>query len=104
MQAQDEARYQAILQTLAQIPKGKVCTYGIIAEKAGYKGHARLVGYVLRNLEPETRIPWHRVINASGRSSFPPHGEKYQAQIARLQDEGITFLNVRVQLSTFLWS
>ena len=101
-QAPDE-RYQAILATLASIPKGKVCTYGRIAEMAGYKGNARYVGHVLRNLPKGSSIPWHRVINASGTPSFPEYSDKYHEQLERLSVEGVDAVKGRINLSRFLW-
>lgn len=58
--------YAAIYDTVRRIPRGKVATYGQIAELAGLPRRARLVGQVLWQLDETTDIPWHRVINARG--------------------------------------
>jgi methylated-DNA-protein-cysteine methyltransferase related protein len=60
----------AICAIIRRIPKGWVATYGQVAATAGLSRRARLVGYVLQNLDPATKIPWHRVVNAKGEVSY----------------------------------
>lgn len=91
-----------ICRVLAEIPRGYVITYGDLAEMAGYPRAARLAGQTLRKLPRGTRLPWHRVINAQGRISLPEPA--MQRQIERLQKEGITLLNGRVDLKTYRWN
>lgn len=55
----------AIRRIVAQIPQGKVATYGQIARLAGYPRHARFVGQCLH----DTPVPWQRVINGQGKVS-----------------------------------
>ncbi|MCH9691117.1 MAG: MGMT family protein [Gammaproteobacteria bacterium] len=86
---------------LAQVPSGYVVTYGGLATLAGTPGAARLVGQTLRKLPKNTNLPWHRVINAQGRISLPQPAA--QRQITRLEREGITLLNGRVDLKKYLW-
>jgi alkylated DNA nucleotide flippase Atl1 len=54
-----------IIAAIKQIPRGKVCTYGVVAEVAGLPRRARLVGTVLRQTPASKSVPWFRVINAS---------------------------------------
>ena len=86
---------------LADIPRGRVITYGDLAEMAGYPRAARLAGQTLRKLPRGTKLPWHRVINAQGRISLPEPAA--QRQIERLEKEGITLLNGRIDLRKFRW-
>ena len=102
MNSNEESR-QAILQTLSCIPEGKVCTYGNIASLAGQTGKARYVGFILKGLPNNAVLPWHRVINAKGRSSFPDHSEKQQIQFAKLTKEGIEVTNHSISLKKYLW-
>jgi methylated-DNA-protein-cysteine methyltransferase-like protein len=60
----------AICAVIRRIPKGRVATYGQVAAMAGLPRRARLVGHVLRNLDPAINIPWHRVVNAKGEVSY----------------------------------
>ena len=94
-----------IYQVVALIPRGKVATYGQIAALAGFPRHARLVGYALnRQLAPDSELPWHRVINAQGRLSL--HKLDMNAenlQRFKLEQEGVAFINDRVDLKQYRW-
>jgi len=82
--------YVQIYEISKRIPKGKVVTYGQLARLAGNPNAARAVGWALSNLPADSEVPWHRVINKNGRSSFPD-GNKRRLQQALLTDEGIEF-------------
>jgi methylated-DNA-protein-cysteine methyltransferase-like protein len=60
------SRYQLIYSVIKRIPRGRVATYGQIAEIAGIGGHARQVGYALHALPSDSGVPWHRVVNSFG--------------------------------------
>lgn len=86
---------------LAEIPHGHVVTYGDLAEMAGYPRAARLAGQILRKLPRDTRLPWHRVINAQGRISLPEPGARRQRE--RLEREGIALIRGRVDMQRYRW-
>ena len=93
-----------IWQVIASIPGGKVATYGDIARHAGLPGAARRVGYSLRHLPRDTKIPWHRVINSQGRISLPEGSASQYTQRERLEAEGIVFRgNKSIDLKKFRW-
>jgi methylated-DNA-protein-cysteine methyltransferase-like protein len=73
-----------ILAAVRRIPRGKVCTYGNVAEVAGLPRRARLVGTVLRQTSGRG-LPWYRVINAGGRISFPTGSAAYARQRHKLE-------------------
>ncbi len=105
-QAQErEGRWQAFYRVIRRIPKGRVATYGQIAELAGFPRHARQVGYALHALgRSKPRVPWQRVINAQGEVSqrSAPDGDRLQRAI--LEAEGIVFGgNGRVDLERYGW-
>ena len=75
--------------TVSAIPHGRIATYGDIARRAGLPGAARRVGAALRKLPRDTRVPWHRVVNASGKSSLPPGAQGQDRQREKLADEGV---------------
>src|SRR5688572_12053419 len=83
--------YLAVYQVVAQIPPGRVATYGQIARLLGHPSAARAVGYALHALPPGSDIPWQRVINASGHisSRCDPHYETIQRTL--LEAEGVCF-------------
>lgn len=101
------AKYVQIWQTVQLIPKGKVVTYGQIADLAGLPGRARLVGKALRNTPQlgwqEQLIPWHRVINSQGKISFPVGNIHFQRQKQYLQEEQVVVVGSKVRLKDFQW-
>jgi methylated-DNA-protein-cysteine methyltransferase-like protein len=100
MQELTQAR---LFQVIHSIPKGRVATYGQVAELAGLPRAARLVGNTLKNLPKNSKLPWHRVINASGKISLPMDGNgKVQKQ--RLEKEGVVFLKGRINLNNYRWN
>jgi methylated-DNA-protein-cysteine methyltransferase related protein len=80
-----------IYAVVRRIPRGRVATYGQVAELAGVPGHARQVGYAMAALPAGTTVPWQRVINAAGMVSRRkmPGEELTQRQL--LEREGIRF-------------
>ena len=96
--------YQRIYRVVRRIPKGRVATYGQVASLAGLAGQARQVGYALHSLPDRTIVPWHRVVNASGRISTRavPGGELVQRIL--LEREGIRLdARGRIPLEQVRW-
>jgi methylated-DNA-protein-cysteine methyltransferase-like protein len=95
----------AICAVVRRIPKGWVATYGQVAAMAGLPRRARLVGQVLQQLHPTTKIPWHRVVNAKGEVSYTLSRNGSDAvQQCLLEKEGIEFDNRnRFDLERFRW-
>ncbi len=87
-----DAAVAAICAVVRRIPKGWVATYGQVAAMAGLPRRARLVGHVLQHLDPATKIPWHRVVNAKGEVSYTLSRNGSDAfQRRLLEKEGIEF-------------
>lgn len=86
---------------LAQIPPGRVITYGELARRAGMPNGARLVGRILGALPEDSGLPWHRVINAQGKLSFPPGSESFQRQKNKLVAEGVEFVRDKIRLAVY---
>lgn len=95
---------QIIWQIVAAIPRGRLATYGQVAELAGYPRHARYVGTTLRQLPQGTALPWFRVVNARGTLSFPPGSRAYARQKALLESEGIVFRDGSFDLRAHRWN
>ena len=91
-----------------QVPQGKVVTYGQIAqmippptgmEPQEYKAYGpRWVGDAMAACPND--VPWQRVINAQGKISDRPGS---QTQRHRLEQEGIAFVNDKVNLKLYQW-
>jgi methylated-DNA-protein-cysteine methyltransferase-like protein len=82
-----------ILAAIRCIPRGKVSTYGAVARAAGHPGAARQVVGVLRRA---VGLPWQRVLGAGGEIKL--RGEHGLEQRFRLQAEGVTFRDRRVNM------
>ncbi|MCA8920472.1 MAG: MGMT family protein [Planctomycetes bacterium] len=94
-------RYAPIYAAVARIPRGRVSSYGRVAELAGLPRRARLVGRALRELPPGAPVPWQRVLNAAGRISL--RAESAELQRALLLAEGVAFRGDRVDLAVYGW-
>lgn len=92
MAAELSPSYRKIYAVVRRIPRGKVATYGQVADLAGMHGSARLVGYALYASREHHGLPWHRVLAAGGRLSLvklDPHAA--MTQRIRLEHEGVRF-------------
>ena len=96
---------QRVYAAVALIPRGRLTTYGQIAELIGAYGCARQVGWALRRLALPSPVPWHRVVNAQGRISFSPSREGSDwIQAELLRTEGIAVDGEgRLPLRRYLW-
>jgi len=97
---------QRVQAAVALVPRGRLATYGQIAELIGAYGCARQVGWALRRLPLPSAVPWHRVVNAQGRISMSPGREGSDwMQIELLRAEGIPVqADGRLPLRRYLWS
>ncbi|MDQ7051321.1 MAG: methylated-DNA--[protein]-cysteine S-methyltransferase [Enterobacterales bacterium] len=96
-------KIKRIWQTVAVIPKGKVASYGQIADLAGLPGRARLVGKALGMTPKEMKLPWYRVLRSSGQLAFTKASPSAEKQKKLLQAEGVVVLNNRVKLTQHAW-
>ncbi len=85
-----------VLDVVDRIPRGKVMTYGDVAEMLG-RGSPRTVGTVLTNHGRE--VPWQRVVQASGRPAEP----YLQEALRLLAAEGCPIRGERVELAVARW-
>lgn len=90
---------EQILTILAQVPPGRVTTYGRIASMTE-GGAPRLVARALRELPAGHSLPWFRVITASRRLADHP-GAHEQRQ--RLMAEGVVFDDRNRVPPRYLW-
>jgi len=92
---------QNVWQVVRGIPRGHVLTYGDVARLAGMSRAARRVSQAMRRAPRGMKLPWHRVVNAQGRISFPPDSSGYRQQQERLQEEGVVFIEGRIDLDRY---
>lgn len=79
---------ERILVAIRAIPRGETAAYGVVAQRAGLPGRARMVARLLSHNDDPT-LPWHRVLRADGRSAFPQGSPHCEEQLARLRSEGV---------------
>lgn len=86
---------------LKTIPKGKVVTYGQIAEAAGNPRAARAVGNILHSNPNGEEIPCYKAVDSKGRLSEHYAFGGIEKQKERLEKEGIEVKNYRVDLNKY---
>jgi len=82
---------------LAQVPPGRVTTYGSLAAALGDRIAARWVGQVLLHDERVIDRPTHRVVRAGGELGQFPGGDVALKE-RLLKDEGVAVTDQRVDL------
>ena len=100
--------YEQVWSLVRQVPRGKVVTYGQVAQllpppeemdlEAYQALSPRWVGSAMAACPPD--VPWQRVINAQGKIS-DRHGAQRQRQL--LEQEGIVFVKDKVNLKVYQW-
>ena len=90
-----------IYEAVKTIPKGKVATYGKVAELAGNPRMSRAVGNALHHNPDPKHIPCYRVVNSKGElaGAFAFGGEHVQEEL--LKADGIEVVNGRVDLKKY---
>jgi methylated-DNA-protein-cysteine methyltransferase related protein len=94
----EESFFELVYEVARQIPKGRVTSYGAIANCLGTKLSARMVGWAMNGADKiKPNIPAHRVVNRigmlTGKHHFSPPGRMEKL----LKQEGIKVKNDQVQ-------
>jgi len=89
--------YELIFEIVRLVPKGRVTSYGAIAESIGLRSGARLVGYAM-NLSHKVspKVPAHRVVNSSGVLTGKFHFGPPEKMQQLLEKEGVVVKNDKV--------
>ena len=93
---------EKVYEFLRTIPKGKVVTYGQIAEYLGNRRLARVVGNILHNNPDENKYPCYKVVNSKGNLSKQFAFGGIEKQKEKLEKEGIVVNNYKVDLEKYL--
>lgn len=91
-----EAFAERVLEVVEQIPRGRVMSYGDIAEFIGSPA-PRAVGQVM--FRYGSQVPWHRVLRADG----TPAPQIADRQLALLAAEGVPMRGNRVDMRAARW-
>jgi len=93
---------ERVYKIVRRIPRGRVMTYGQIAELLGEGYTPRTVGFAMHSSPDGT--PWHRVLNAQGATSTGRIVLPHDKQQRLLEQEGVVFnQNNRCDLETCLF-
>lgn len=93
---------QRVEALVAQIPIGRVMTYGQIAALCGNPRAARIVGGIAHFGDPQ--LPWQRVVNKQGGlASGYPGGRQAHSQHLISEGVGVSPDYNVVDMTTMLW-
>jgi methylated-DNA-protein-cysteine methyltransferase-like protein len=89
--------FEKVYEIVRLIPKGKVTSYGSIAEYLGTRGSARMVGWAMNASHGDvTNVPAHRVVNRKGLLTGKQHFGGISVMQQLLENEGIEVVNDKV--------
>ena len=88
-----ENYFDLVYQVVKLIPKGRVTSYGAIANYLGLKSGARMVGYAMNASHSQPDVPAHRVVNRAGILTGKHHFETPFKMQELLEKEGLTIKN-----------
>ena len=92
---------QRVEAIVAQIPRGRVMTYGQLAALCGNARAARIVGGIAHFGDPD--LPWQRVVNKQGGLAAGYPGG-WPGQKAALEEEGFVISeDMRVDVANLVW-
>ncbi len=98
----DKDYRERVYRIVCSIPRGRVMTYGQLAEILGDGYTPRTVGFVMHGSDGKT--PWHRVVNAQGGCSTGRIALPSDKQQRMLAAEGVEFNERgRCDLQRYLW-
>ncbi len=89
--------FEKVYDVVRQIPRGRVSTYGAIAEHLGSKGSSRMVGWAMNNSHGKVPyVPAHRVVNRHGILTGKHHFGGSEVMQQLLENEGVEVKDDRV--------
>lgn len=93
----EESFFELVYEVARQIPKGRVTSYGAIANCLGIKLSARMVGWAMNGAgKVRPKVPAHRVVNRLGILSGKHHFGDPDAMEKLLNKEGIKVKNDKI--------
>ncbi len=90
----EESFFELVYEVARQIPKGRVTSYGAIANCLGTRLSARMVGWAMNGAgKVKPKVPAHRVVNRNGMLSGKHHFGEPDVMENLLKKEGIKVKN-----------
>lgn len=93
---------EKVMRLVRKIPKGKVATYKLIAEKLNSKAY-RAVGQALKRNKKPAVIPCHRIVNSDGSIGGYKGRMDNKEKIELLKKEGIDIKGNKIDLRKYLY-
>jgi len=84
------------------IPRGRVITYGGLAQALRLRGGARSAGRAMAASPSGKGIPWHRVVGFGGKLLIREPYASLQRKL--LESEGVEMTERRVNMKAHAWS
>jgi methylated-DNA-protein-cysteine methyltransferase related protein len=96
--------FRDVYEVVRLVPRGRVTTYGAIAEYLGLKSSARMVGWAMNSAHSLDDVPAHRVVNRNGLLTGKHHFGTPDTMQRLLEAEGIEVVNNQVRnFDKLLW-
>ena len=86
-----------VYEVVKLVPKGRVTSYGAIANYLGMRSGARMVGWAMNASHGVRGVPAHRVVNSQGLLTGRHHFETPDTMAKRLRSEGVTIREHQVK-------
>lgn len=93
--------WDAVYKFVKRVPKGRVITYGQLAEAVELPGGARSAGWAMAVCPAGRGIPWQRVLGAGGRILLQEPRASLQRKL--LETEGTQLTGTRVDMARHQW-
>ena len=94
----NQSFFDKVYDVVRRIPKGRVSTYGHIAEHLGSRGASRMVGWAMNaSHSSEIPVPAHRVVNRKGVLTGKHHFHSPDLMQKLLESEGVKVIDDQVQ-------
>lgn len=85
--------FNNVYEVVRLVPKGRVTTYGAVANYLGIKMSARMVGWAMNAAHSLPDVPAHRVVNRQGLLTGRLHFSTPTKMAELLASEGIKLIN-----------
>lgn len=96
--------FEDVYEVVKLIPRGRVTSYGAIANYLGTKMSARMVGWAMNAAHDLPEVPAHRVVNRLGLLTGKMHFQTPDRMQTLLEAEGIVIKDDKIQgFSTVFW-
>ncbi len=96
MNPENKNFFQKVYEVAAQIPYGRVTSYGAIAKYLGAARSARMVGWAMNGAGQIEGVAAHRVVNRTGLLTGKHHFEGTNLMQQLLESEGVEVVDNQI--------